>query len=84
MNEKAVQQVLHDLGPRLKRFRMQRDWTLKEVGRRTGSCYSVWSRIESGIRTPSLEQILYLSAAHKLRLDYLIGPDPLWSKGPSW
>jgi transcriptional regulator with XRE-family HTH domain len=71
-----IDAVLADVGPRLKRARMQRDVTLTELAAATGISKSTLSRLESGQRKPSLELLLPIAQAHRIPLDELVGaPD---------
>jgi len=66
--------VLAEVGPRLRRARGER--TLREVAELTGISTSTLSRLESGLRKPTLELLLPLSAAYRVPLDDLVGaPD---------
>jgi transcriptional regulator with XRE-family HTH domain len=72
----SVDDVLADVGPRLKRVRTQRDVTLTELAAATGISKSTLSRLESGRRKPSLELLLPIAQAHRIPLDELVGaPD---------
>jgi transcriptional regulator with XRE-family HTH domain len=72
----SIGDVLAEVGPRLKRVRMQRDVTLTELAAATGISKSTLSRLESGQRKPSLELLLPISQAHRVPLDELVGaPD---------
>jgi transcriptional regulator with XRE-family HTH domain len=72
----AIDAVLADVGPRLKRARTQRDVTLTELAAATGISKSTLSRLESGQRKPSLELLLPIAQAHRIPLDELVGaPD---------
>jgi transcriptional regulator with XRE-family HTH domain len=44
-----------DLGQRLKRIRIDRNWTLKEVSERTGVARSTLSKIENGQMSPTYD-----------------------------
>lgn len=65
--------VLRDVGPRLRAFRHARSLTLEEVAVRTGISSSTLSRLESGGRRPTLELLLPLSQCYELPLDELVG-----------
>lgn len=68
-----VDDVLAEVGPRLKRVRTQRDVTLTELAAATGISKSTLSRLESGQRKPSLELLLPIAQAHRIPLDELVG-----------
>ena len=61
------------LGPRLKRIRAERDVTLTELATVTGISKSTLSRLESGQRKPSLELLLPIAKAHRIRSTSLSG-----------
>ena len=69
----AINDVLADVGPRLKRVRNRRDVTLTELAAATGISKSTLSRLESGQRKPSLELLLPIAQAHRIPLDELVG-----------
>lgn len=72
----SIDEVLAEVGPRLKRVRTQRDVTLTELAAATGISKSTLSRLESGQRKPSLELLLPIAQAHRIPLDELVGaPD---------
>lgn len=63
--------VLAEVGPRLRRARGER--TLREVAEMTGISTSTLSRLESGLRKPTLELLLPLTQAYRVPLDELVG-----------
>ena len=69
----AIAAALADVGPRLKRVRIQREITLTELAAATGISKSTLSRLESGQRRPSLELLLPIAQAHRIPLEELIG-----------
>ena len=72
----TINDVLVEVGPRLRRVRTQRDVTLTELAAATGISKSTLSRLESGQRKPSLELLLPIAQAHRIPLDELVGaPD---------
>lgn len=72
----SIDEVLAEVGPRLKRVRTQRDVTLVELAAATGISKSTLSRLEAGQRKPSLELLLPIAQAHRIPLDELVGaPD---------
>jgi transcriptional regulator with XRE-family HTH domain len=72
----SIDEVLAEVGPRLKRVRSERDVTLTELAAATGISKSTLSRLESGQRKPSLELLLPIAQAHRIPLDELVGaPD---------
>jgi len=69
--------VLQNVGPRLRGLRQDRGATLAELSATTGISVSTLSRLESGGRRPTLELLLPLARAHGVALDDLVGsPDP--------
>ncbi len=66
-------QVLAEVGPRLRRIRKERGATLAGLAATTGISVSTLSRLESGLRRPSLELLLPIARAHQVPLDELVG-----------
>lgn len=75
--DESLDTVLAEVGPRLKRVRLQRGATLAELARATGISVSTLSRLESGHRRPSLELLLPIGRAHQVPLDELVGAPPV-------
>lgn len=69
--------VLADVGPRLRRIRKEREVTLAALSEATGISVSTLSRLESGLRKPSLELLLPIAQAHQVPLDELVGAPPV-------
>ena len=69
--------VLAEVGPRLRRVRKERGATLAGLSEATGISVSTLSRLESGLRKPSLELLLPIARAHQVPLDELIGEPPV-------
>ncbi len=67
------EQVLSDVGPRLRALRQRRGATLADLSAATGISVSTLSRLESGRRRPNLELLLPLAEAHGVPLDDLVG-----------
>jgi transcriptional regulator with XRE-family HTH domain len=86
--------VLDAVGPRLRAIRRQRNVTLGDVAELTGLSVSTLSRIESGLRRPTLEVLLPLARAYRIPLDELVGapatgdprihPRPVNRDGVTW
>jgi transcriptional regulator with XRE-family HTH domain len=74
--DEAVDRALDAVGPRLKRLRLHRDVTLAGLAQETGISTSTLSRLESGLRRPTLEQLLPLARAHGVSLDELVDAPP--------
>jgi transcriptional regulator with XRE-family HTH domain len=64
--------VLQNVGPRLRGLRSERGRTLAEVAEDTGISVSTLSRLESGGRRPTLELLLPLARAYGVALDDLV------------
>ncbi|MEW1720006.1 XRE family transcriptional regulator [Streptomyces sp. NPDC093109] len=74
--DESVDRTLDAVGPRLKRLRLRRDVTLAELAAETGVSASTLSRLEAGLRRPTLEQLLPLARAHGVTLDELVDAPP--------
>ncbi|BFU45226.1 helix-turn-helix domain-containing protein [Krasilnikovia sp. MM14-A1004] len=68
--------TLDAVGPRLKQLRSRRDITLTDLSRQTGISVSTLSRLEAGLRRPTLEQLLPLARAHGVTIDELVDAPP--------
>ncbi|WP_222194991.1 helix-turn-helix domain-containing protein [Modestobacter italicus] len=68
--------TLDAVGPRLRQLRQQRDVTLVDLAAETGISTSTLSRLEAGLRRPTLEQLLPLAQAHGVTLDELVDAPP--------
>lgn len=64
--------TLDAVGPRLKLLRQRRGVTLTELAEETGISTSTLSRLEAGLRRPTLEQLLPLARVHGVTLDELV------------
>ncbi|MYU20970.1 XRE family transcriptional regulator [Streptomyces sp. SID8352] len=74
MDEQSqIAAALAGVGPRLRRIRTGRGVTLGALAEATGISKSTLSRLESGLRRPSLELLLPLAQAHQVPLDELVG-----------
>lgn len=74
--DEAVDRALDAVGPRLKRLRQRRGVTLADLARETGISTSTLSRLEAGLRRPTLEQLLPLARVHGVTLDELVDAPP--------
>ena len=72
--DKALDETLARVGPRLRTLRGQRGVTLAQLSRTSGISVSTLSRLESGGRRPTLELLLRLARAHDVPVDELL-PD---------
>ncbi|RZU53954.1 XRE family transcriptional regulator [Krasilnikovia cinnamomea] len=68
--------TLDAVGARLKQLRSRRDITLTDLSKETGISVSTLSRLEAGLRRPTLEQLLPLARAHGVTLDELVDAPP--------
>lgn len=73
----STDDVLAEVGPRLRRIRKEREVTLAALSAATGISVSTLSRLESGLRRPSLELLLPIAQAHQVALDELVGTPPV-------
>ncbi|MEU6774935.1 XRE family transcriptional regulator [Streptomyces sp. NPDC046759] len=69
--------VLAEVGARLRRIRKEREVTLAALSEATGISVSTLSRLESGLRRPSLELLLPIAQVHRVPLDELVGAPPV-------
>ncbi|NEE04655.1 helix-turn-helix domain-containing protein [Phytoactinopolyspora halotolerans] len=74
--EDAIDRTLDAVGSRLKRLRQQREITLTDLAEETGISTSTLSRLEAGLRRPTLEQLLPLARAYGVTLDELVDAPP--------
>ncbi|SKB09032.1 helix-turn-helix domain-containing protein [Aeromicrobium choanae] len=74
--DEALDRTLDAVGPRLKHLRQRRDITLNDLSEETGISISTLSRLEAGLRRPTLEQLLPLARAHGVTLDELVDAPP--------
>src|SRR6188768_1708083 len=72
----AMSRALDAVGPRLKNLRLSRTLTLTDLAEDTGISSSTLSRLEAGLRRPTLEQLLPLARAYGLTLDELVDAPP--------
>jgi transcriptional regulator with XRE-family HTH domain len=72
----AVDRTLNAVGPRLKQLRLRREITLADLAEVTGISVSTLSRLEAGLRRPTLEQLLPLASAYGATLDELVDAPP--------
>jgi transcriptional regulator with XRE-family HTH domain len=69
--------VLRDVGPRLRELRKKSGHTLAALAETTGISVSTLSRLESGQRKATLELLLPLARAYRVPLDELVGAPPI-------
>lgn len=72
----ATDRTLDAVGPRLRQLRQRRDITLSQLAEETGISTSTLSRLEAGLRLPTLEQLLPLARAYAVTLDELVDAPP--------
>src|SRR3712207_3762934 len=73
MGDDGLETVLDGVGPRLRDARNGRKLTLAGVAEQTGISVSTLSRLESGLRRPSLELLIPLAQLYRIPLDDLVG-----------
>lgn len=69
----AISASLDLVGPRLRRIREQRGFTLTIAAANAGISKSTMSRLENGQRRPSLELLLPLAQLYRVPIDELVG-----------
>ncbi|MFJ5271783.1 helix-turn-helix domain-containing protein [Streptomyces sp. NPDC088358] len=65
-------ELLAGIGPRLRALRRDRGLTLESLAEDTGISVSTLSRLESGLRRPTLDLLIPLARAHRVALDQLV------------
>lgn len=70
--DEQFERALDAVGPRLKDLRAGRNITLTDLAEETGISTSTLSRLEAGLRRPTLEQLLPLARAYSVSLDELV------------
>jgi len=70
--DELTDRTLGAVGARLKQLRQSRDITLTDLAEETGISVSTLSRLEAGLRRPTLEQLLPLARAYSVTLDELV------------
>ncbi|WP_026917976.1 helix-turn-helix domain-containing protein [Gordonia shandongensis] len=70
--DRSPEHTLDAVGPRLKQLRQRRGVTLADLADETGISPSTLSRLEAGLRRPTLEQLLPLARSHAVTLDELV------------
>lgn len=73
MAAEKLNAVLAAVGPRLRDARNGRGLTLAEVGEQSGISVSTLSRLEAGLRRPTLDHLLPLAQIYRVPLDDLVG-----------
>ena len=72
----STDRTLDAVGSRLKQLRQHRDLTLIDLAEETGISTSTLSRLEAGLRRPTLEQLLPLARSYGVTLDELVDAPP--------
>jgi len=72
----VTDRTLDAVGRRLKQLRQRRGITLSDLSEETGISTSTLSRLEAGLRRPTLEQLLPLARAYGVTLDELVDAPP--------
>ncbi|MBB6473023.1 helix-turn-helix domain-containing protein [Sphaerisporangium rubeum] len=70
--DRTTDATLDAVGPRLKHLRLRRDVTLTRLAAETGISTSTLSRLEAGLRRPTLEQLLPLARYYGVTIDSLV------------
>jgi transcriptional regulator with XRE-family HTH domain len=70
--DESTDRTLDAVGARLKQLRQQRGITLTDLAEETGISTSTLSRLEAGLRRPTLEQLLPLARTYAVTLDELV------------
>lgn len=70
--DELTDRTLDAVGARLKQLRQSRDITLTDLAEETSISTSTLSRLEAGLRRPTLEQLLPLARAYSVTLDELV------------
>jgi transcriptional regulator with XRE-family HTH domain len=65
--------ILDGVGPRLRELRTRRGLRLADVSEQTDVSVSILSRLEAGLRKPTLDILLALSRLYRVPLDDLVG-----------
>jgi transcriptional regulator with XRE-family HTH domain len=68
-----LEAVLDAVAPRLRALRERRGFTLAELSAETGISVSTLSRLESGLRRPTLDLLIRIATAYRATLDDLVG-----------
>ncbi|MBF9129529.1 helix-turn-helix domain-containing protein [Plantactinospora sp. S1510] len=76
MPDQELEPLLEAVGPRLREARNGRNLKLAEVAEQTGISVSTLSRLESGLRRPSLDLLIPLARTYRVPLDDLVGAPP--------
>lgn len=76
MPDEKLETLLDAVGPRLREVRKRRNQKLSDVAEQTGISVSTLSRLESGLRRPSLDLLLPLARTYRVPLDDLVGAPP--------
>ena len=74
--DEQLDRTLDAVGARLKSLRMRRNITLTDLAEETGISTSTLSRLEAGLRRPTLEQLLPLARSYGVTLDELVDAPP--------
>jgi len=73
---KPLGELLVGLGARLRSLRNQKGWTLEQLSLSTNLSEPYLSRLESGLRQPSLAALMTLASAHSMPLASLLEEAP--------
>jgi transcriptional regulator with XRE-family HTH domain len=73
MSDEDVNAVIDGVGARLKELRLRRGFRLADVSESTGVSITILSRLEAGLRSPSLDVLLKIARVFHVPLDELVG-----------
>ncbi|MDQ4104806.1 MAG: XRE family transcriptional regulator [Actinomycetota bacterium] len=76
MPDEGLETLLDAVGPRLREVRKRWNQKLSDVAEQTGISVSTLSRLESGVRRPSLDVLIPLARTYRIPLDDLVGAPP--------
>ena len=65
--------MIYELGARLKELRENKNLSQKELGKLVGVSHNSISLYESGDRQPSIDLIVRFAALYKVSTDYILG-----------
>ena len=60
------------IGARIRRVRLERGWTMRELAYVSGMAYGTLTAFESGHRVPRLSNVLALAVALRRSIDFLL------------
>jgi transcriptional regulator with XRE-family HTH domain len=87
--EKGGNSNMKDIGNKIRDLRNKNGDSLEELGKKLNFNYSNLSKIERGVRSPSLELLEQISKLYEVRISYFFGeegtlPKELEERGAKW